>query len=119
MIRKNWVKCFPHSVCVLTIKSSNILENINWRKCIRHSFYGVFISAPILFGWIKIVTKIWPKQGLLTAVQKAVFEQVSFGPASISLFFFTMGCFDNNFDFNIARDQVKKKFWDAYKVCKE
>lgn len=71
----------------------------------------------MLSGWVKIASKIWPKQSLSTAVQKAVLEQVTYAPAAISLFFFAMACFDNNFDFGIAQNELKRKFWDSYKVC--
>lgn len=83
----------------------------------RYSFYGAFISAPILFGWVKVVTKIWPKRNLQTSLQKALLEQVIFSPIAVSLFFFTMACFDHDFDFDIARNVLRRKFWDAYKVC--
>lgn len=66
---------------------------------------------------MKIANKIWPKQSLASAVQKALIEQVTFAPIAISLFFFTMASVDNNFDFGIARKELDRKFWDAYKVC--
>lgn len=115
--KKNLGKLIFSIVRLLTLKLCDFLADINWRKCARYSFYGVFISAPILYGWVKLVTKIWPKRSLSTAVQKAIIEQVSFGPTAISLFFFSMALCENNFDFYLARDELKRKFWDAYKVC--
>ncbi len=80
--------------------------------------YGVFVTAPMLSGWVKIASKIWPKRSLSIAVQKAVLEQITYAPIAISTFFFTMGFFDNNFDIAMAQTELKQKFWHAYKVMK-
>lgn len=97
--------------------ASNIpSENINWRKCLRYSLYGIFITSPTLYVWIRIASKIWPKQTLLTGIQKALLEQVSYGPAAMSLFFFVMAYAENNYDATIAVKEVQRKFWDTVKV---
>lgn len=79
--------------------------------------YGIFISSPSLYGWIRIANRIWPKQNFRAAIQKALLEQVTYGPAAMSLFFFVMAYTDNNYDADIARKELQRKFWDAFKVC--
>lgn len=78
--------------------------------------YGIFASAPLIFGWVKLMNKVWPQRGFSTALKKAAVEQIVFAPTSISLFFFTQAFFDNNFDVVIAQNEMKRKFWEAYRV---
>lgn len=70
----------------------------------------------MVFGWVKLLNTIWPKQSLSIALRKAVVEQVTYAPVAISLFLFTMALFDNDFNFEIAQIELKRKFWDGYKV---
>lgn len=52
----------------------------------------------------------------MTGLQKALVEQVTYAPAAISLFFFIMAYTENDYDLEIAKTEVRRKFWDAYKV---
>lgn len=105
------------NVTFTTIKSRDSLENINWRKCIRYSLYGMFVSSPLLYIWVRISSKIWKKQSLATGIQKALVEQVTYGPVAVSAFFFLMAYADNNYNVDIAKQELQRKFWDSFKVC--
>lgn len=106
--------CLINYACVYP--ALPFLDKINWQKCFRYSCYGALVSAPMFYGWIRILNRIWPKRSLSTAVRQAIVEQFTYTPTSISAFFFTMALCDNNFDIEAARNELKRKFWDSYKV---
>lgn len=75
----------------------------------------MFYVAPALYCWLRMVNKIWPNKTLSSAVKKALFEQISMGPFATTSFFFIMAYIDTK-SYDQAREELRNKFWDAYKV---
>lgn len=45
-------------------------EKYDWWKIIRFGFYGAFITAPMLFAWVRLSTAMWPNTNFRIACAK-------------------------------------------------
>lgn len=45
-------------------------SEIDWAKCARFSFYGGLYTAPTLYTWIRVSSKLFPQANLRTAIIK-------------------------------------------------
>lgn len=97
-------------------KSWKFLDGINWKKCIRFSLYGSLFIAPTLYCWVRIAHRIFPQLTLTSALKKAALEQITYGPISLSAFFLIMTYAETK-SFDTAKQELRTKFWDTYKVC--
>lgn len=77
--------------------------------------YGSLFVAPTLYGWIKFTSRIWPVSNVKTAVKKVICEQLSYGPAATSSFFFIISLMDHK-TIEESKQEVIEKFWPTYKV---
>lgn len=48
-------------------------DNIDWMKCVRFSVYGGLYVAPTLYTWIRVSSKLFPKNNLRSAVSKVLY----------------------------------------------
>lgn len=46
------------------------VDEIDWMKCVRFSVYGGLYVAPTLYTWIRVSSKVFPKNNLRSAVSK-------------------------------------------------
>lgn len=85
-------------------------EKIDFWKVARFGLYGSLITAPSLYGWIRLSTAMWPNTNLRIAAAKvryrklqtvsslwiafahfqAIVEQFSYTPIAMSIFFYSM-----------------------------
>ncbi|ETN63133.1 hypothetical protein AND_005161 [Anopheles darlingi] len=124
-----WIKRFPvvrgmitysclwPTGCFIQQKlSGKKLNEIDWNKCWRFFFYGGFIVAPTLYGWIRLASIMWPRQDLKSAIAKALTEQISYTPMAMTAFYFSMSLLESK-TFEEACNEVKVKLWPTYKVA--
>lgn len=45
-------------------------EKYDWLKVMRYGLYGCFVTAPILYGWVRIATFMYPNTNLRIAMAK-------------------------------------------------
>lgn len=81
----------------------------------RFALYGTFFTAPTLYCWVRIAGRLFPHKTVVSAIKKAALEQITYNPLSTSSFFFIM-TYAETFNFDKARDELRNKFWDTYKV---
>lgn len=98
------------------VKSSKFSDEINWRKCLRFSLYGSLFVAPTLYCWVRIAHSIFPRLTLTSTLKKVALEQITYGPLSLSAFFLFM-TYTETGNFDRAKDELRAKFLDTYKVC--
>uniref|UniRef100_A0A8D7ZUG4 (northern house mosquito) hypothetical protein n=1 Tax=Culex pipiens TaxID=7175 RepID=A0A8D7ZUG4_CULPI len=36
-------------------------HNYDWQRCLRYSLYGTFVSAPMLYTWMRVANIMWPR----------------------------------------------------------
>lgn len=103
--------------CIIqqTIAGKN-WETYDWAQVGKFSMYGALFTAPTLYAWVRLSSRIWPKMDFKTAVTKAVVEQMTYGPAALAAFFFGMSLLDGK-TIEEAKETVKVKFLPAYKVA--
>lgn len=50
------------------------LDEIDWMRCARFSFYGGLYVAPTLYTWIRLSSRIFPNQTLKAAISKVTIQ---------------------------------------------
>lgn len=91
-------------------------EDYDWKQLLRYSIHGGFFVAPTLHCYMKIVQHVWPMLNMRTAIFKAIVEQVSFVPFSITSFCLSINYMEGK-SWEEGKAEVKKKFLPTYKVC--
>lgn len=71
--------------------------------------------APVLYGWIKLMTKIFPVVNLRTTVLRTVLEQLTYGPGTTAIFFFMVSLMEKK-TIEESKQEVREKFWPTYQV---
>lgn len=46
------------------------LKNYDWNRVFRFSVYGVIVVAPMIHGWVRISSFIWPRDTLINSIKK-------------------------------------------------
>lgn len=90
-------------------------QNYDWKRCLRYSLYGTFVSAPMLYSWMRVANIMWPRTDVASSVAKAVTEQVAYDPFAIVFFFYGMSILERKTQHQAA-EEAQNKFWDTYKV---
>ncbi|XP_053698820.1 mpv17-like protein [Sabethes cyaneus] len=90
-------------------------HNYEWDRCLRYSMYGTFISAPMLYSWMRLANIMWPRTDFRSSLIKAFTEQAAYDPFAIVFFFYGMSILERKSQQQAARE-VQNKFWDTYKV---
>ncbi|KAK4875396.1 hypothetical protein RN001_011818 [Aquatica leii] len=106
---------WPSSCLIQQTVAGKSWNNYDWGQITRFGLYGSLFVGPTLYGWIRISTIIWPQITVKTALTKAFVEQLTYGPAALACFYFSMGLL-NNKTFDEAVDEVKTKFIPTFKV---
>lgn len=90
-------------------------KDYDWQRCLRYSLYGTFVSAPMLYSWMRVANIMWPRRDFRSSMTKAFTEQVAYDPFAIVFFFYGMSILERKKQ-SQAADEVREKFWDTYKV---
>lgn len=92
-------------------------NNYDWSRVLRFSLYGIVIVAPMMHGWVKITSFIWPKDTLSNSVKKAVLEQFTYAPVTMFCFYTVMPVLEGNTIWSAIQEQLKLKFFPTYKIA--
>ncbi|XP_037026586.1 mpv17-like protein [Bradysia coprophila] len=98
-----------------TVVEKKNFNTYDWKKCLRFSIYGAFIMGPTMFLWMRFTATIWPGRSFKSSISKAITEQFTYDPAAICTFLFLMTLFEGK-STEDAKQEVKDKFFDTYKV---
>ncbi|KAH1009235.1 hypothetical protein HUJ04_001620 [Dendroctonus ponderosae] len=97
---------WPTSCLIQQTMAGKTIENYDWMQVLRFSLYGGLFTAPTLYAWIRISSKLWT----------ALVEQVTYGPAALICFFFGMSLLEGK-SIHEAKLAVESKFLPTWKVC--
>ncbi|XP_077287984.1 mpv17-like protein [Arctopsyche grandis] len=106
---------WPTSCLIQQTINGKRWDTYDWGQCGRFALYGSCFTAPTLYLWVRLLTKVYPKTTFKAAVIKAVVEQVSYGPSAMICFFFGMSILEGR-SIEQSVEEVKVKFWPTYKV---
>lgn len=91
-------------------------EQYDFKKALRFAFFGSFIVAPSLYGWIRLTTAMWPHSNLKSGITKALTEQISYGPFANVLFFYGMSILERK-THKEAVTEVQEKFQQTWRMA--
>nr|CAD7397780.1 unnamed protein product [Timema poppensis] len=90
-------------------------DKFDWAQASRYGFYGCFVVAPMIHGWISLANAMWPSTNLKIAVVKSLVEQVSYAPCAVASFLFGMSLLEGRSTADAAAE-VRTKFLPTFKV---
>nr|CAD7604780.1 unnamed protein product [Timema genevievae] len=90
-------------------------DKLDWAQASRYGFYGCFVVAPMIHGWIGLANAMWPSTSLKIAVVKSLVEQVSYAPCAVASFLFGMSLLEGRSTADAAAE-VQTKFLPTFKV---
>lgn len=61
---------WPTSCIIQQTIADKTWKNYDWMQALRFSLYGGLFTAPTLYAWVRLSTKIWPHVTLKTAITK-------------------------------------------------
>lgn len=98
-----------------TFVEKKTFDTYDWKKVMRFSLYGAFVMGPTLYLWMRMAWMMWPGRDFRSSIAKALTEQVSYDPAGITTFLFTMSLAEKS-TLGEAAHEVRAKFFDTWKV---
>lgn len=72
---------------VLTQITLTSLDSLDWFRILRMTGYGIVILGPSLHFWYNFVSRILPKQDMISTLKKMLLGQTTYGPLMTSVFF--------------------------------
>lgn len=66
----SYATIWPTSCLIQQTISGKRWDTYDWAQLLRFSLYGGLFTAPTLYGWIRISTKLWPNNNVKTAITK-------------------------------------------------
>ncbi|CAG9760088.1 unnamed protein product [Ceutorhynchus assimilis] len=106
---------WPTSCLIQQTMAGKTIENYDWVQALRFSLYGGLFTAPTLYAWIRVSSKLWPVTSLKTSITKALVEQLTYGPAALICFFYGMSLLEGK-SIEEAKKQTETKFYPTWKV---
>uniref|UniRef100_A0A1A9ULN2 Mpv17-like protein n=1 Tax=Glossina austeni TaxID=7395 RepID=A0A1A9ULN2_GLOAU len=91
-------------------------EHYDYATMMRFSIFGAFYVAPLLHGWIKLTSAMWPHTNFKSGLAKTLVEQVSLSPISSYTFFLGMALLEGK-TFQNARKEANDKFLPTFKIA--
>lgn len=87
-------------------------------RCLRYGLYGAIFTAPTLYAWVRLTSRMWKpstskRTTIINAIKKSMVEQVTYGPAAMTCFFFGMELMES-YSVEKAKHEVQVKFWQTY-----
>lgn len=67
----SYATIWPTSCIIQQSFQGKTYRNYDWSQVLKYSLYGGLFTAPTLYGWVRLSTKIWPHSNLKTAITKA------------------------------------------------
>lgn len=61
---------WPTSCIIQQTIADKTWKNYDWKQALRFSLYGALFTAPTLYAWVRLSTRIWPQVTLRTAITK-------------------------------------------------
>ncbi|ERL92533.1 hypothetical protein D910_09846, partial [Dendroctonus ponderosae] len=61
---------WPTSCLIQQTMAGKTIENYDWMQVLRFSLYGGLFTAPTLYAWIRISSKLWTVTSFKTSVAK-------------------------------------------------
>ncbi|KAG6449079.1 hypothetical protein O3G_MSEX005843 [Manduca sexta] len=107
-----WPTC---SVTQEYLADGTSIENADWARAARYSFFGTFFMAPVFYNWMKYTSRFFKRRTLLECIKRAAIEQISYSPLAMAYFFFGMSLLEMK-PVEACVNEVKEKFWPTYKV---
>lgn len=106
---------WPCGSAIQQVIEGKTLETFDWKRCFRFGVYGAFVVAPMLHGWVRLSSTMWPATSLKIGLIKAAVEQVSYGPFAMSCFYVGMNLLEFK-SFEEGIEELRLKFWPTFKV---
>lgn len=100
-----------------TLVEKRNIHTYDWQKCMRISLHGTLFMGPMMFMWMRFVSRLYPGRSLRSSVSKAISEQVTFDPMAIVVFLFVMTVAEGN-SAAMAREEVRERSREHYVVQK-
>lgn len=114
MNESNVINCYLLLSCFIPISFRGQVT-VDFLRLARFSLFGTFWVAPTVFAWVKLSSKLIPGTSLRVAATKAILEQFTYGPFSITAFYFGMNLLEGK-NTKEAWLEVKNKFLPTWKV---
>ncbi|XP_075155391.1 mpv17-like protein [Haematobia irritans] len=97
-----------------TIEGKNF-RTYDYMRAFRFCILGSMYAAPVLYGWVRVSSAMWPNMSLRVGLTKAAVEQVSYGPFACVSFFTGMTLLEGK-SLKEAIQEAKNKFVPTFKV---
>ena len=88
-------------------------NDVDWKKNLRFCVFGSLFIAPMLYGWIKLSSAMWPRMNLRSGCTKAIVEQFCYSPLAGVSFFYLMSMMEGKSKERCVQE-VKDKFPQTY-----
>jgi len=63
------------------------VTGIDWREVSRFMIYGGLFHAPLVYNWLRLAARLFPKQTVSHLLAKVVMDQTCFAPVGLSMFY--------------------------------
>lgn len=68
-------------------RESTKQTGIDWKEVSRFMIYGCFFHAPLVYNWLRLAARLFPKQTNSHLLAKVFLDQTCFAPVGLSMFY--------------------------------
>jgi len=68
-------------------RESTKVTGVDWREVSRYMIYGGLFHAPLVYNWLRLAARLFPKQTVSHLLAKVFMDQTCFAPVGLSMFY--------------------------------
>ncbi|XP_023328780.1 mpv17-like protein isoform X2 [Eurytemora carolleeae] len=95
------------------IRNKNPEDKIDWNEASRFLIYGGLMHAPLVYNWLRLASRLFPKNNLTHLFAKVAMDQTCFAPVGLSSFYIGLSALEGK-DFNGIYEEWNAKFLDTW-----
>jgi len=81
---------------------------IDWKEVSRFWIYGGLFHAPLVYNWLRLAAKLFPKDTLTHLAAKVFMDQTCFAPVGLSMFYVGLSILEGKDSEGVYREWREK-----------
>ncbi|KAK9873335.1 hypothetical protein WA026_022141 [Henosepilachna vigintioctopunctata] len=106
---------FPTSCLIQQTLAGKRWETYDLQKVFRFWIYGTFFLSPVVYGYVRTLSKWFPELDLKTNMIRIAIDQLIYAPIMTAAFFGGMALLEGR-DLKYAEEEIRKKFLPTFKT---
>jgi len=81
---------------------------IDWQEVSRFLIYGGLVHAPLVYNWLRLASRLFPKDNMKHLLAKVAMDQTCFAPVGLSSFYIGLSVLEGKNKDEVYQEWIEK-----------